>query len=129
MLVKPARGRGTRSSSPAGLSANATARIVVPWSWLAWHTRIMERTMLGDRRETSVPIPSGNPGCRCATHALPGSAAVELKFAAVTLSVFEDCPDHGDLVKKIMRDTLRSLSVKVSQSEQWQQVSQPAAAQ
>jgi hypothetical protein len=83
-------------------------------------TMTMTMMMSGDtgNDDVGISLPSGNPGCRCATHQLPGYGAVELKFLNVTLSVFEDCPDHGAFIKKMMRDMLASFSVRVSKSEQ-----------
>ena len=62
----------------------------------------------------SIPIPSGNPGCRCASTALDDEDGIVLKFAEVTLTVFADCPDHGDTVGQITKDALRRLSVKAT---------------
>lgn len=62
----------------------------------------------------SPPLPSGNPGCRCASTALEDDDGVKLKFAEVTLTVFTDCPDHGHFVDDIMGSVIEKLSVKMT---------------
>jgi len=62
----------------------------------------------------SPPIPSGNPECKCATTDLEDDEGISLIFNEMALTIFADCPDHGEFVNGIMRDALKSLSVKAT---------------
>jgi hypothetical protein len=62
----------------------------------------------------ALPIPSGNPLCRCASTDLKAEDGVALKFNEVTLTIFPDCPDHGEVVNDIVRGALDKLSVQAT---------------
>lgn len=62
---------------------------------------------------TSPPVPSGSHECRCATTAVNGDG-FQLKFNAVTLTIYSDCPDHGETVRNIMESAIQNLSVRVT---------------
>lgn len=73
-----------------------------------------EVTLVKTEEVKSLPIPSGNPGCRCATTDLEDDDGIALKFSEVTLTVFTDCPDHGELVNEIVRGAVDKLSVQAT---------------
>lgn len=60
----------------------------------------------------SEPIPNSNPRCRCTQGETDNENAIRLHGpGTLVLSVYLDCPLHGEVTQSIVKSGLKGLSI------------------